>query len=137
MLSTAPPVRRSPPVAAIVGALLGLVSCAFPLFFLMIVMALSGPDLEDAAWIDVALPVALACALVAGAVLLLLGRSWLALAVPAGVLVALMVVGRVLGGLGGGGFWMLSWAVPALAVVLAALPGVRTWVADRRAARAT
>ena len=47
-----------------------------------------------------------------------------------------MVAGRVLGGWGGGTFLLLGLAAPALAVVLSALPGVRGWVAARRAERA-
>jgi hypothetical protein len=108
MLPTAPAVRRRPPAAAIVAAVLGLVSCALPALLLLVVLALAGPaGLEDAAWVDYTLPLLLVVALVAGAVLLLLGRSWLALAVPAGLLVALMVTARVLGGWGGGrsGCW--------------------------------
>jgi hypothetical protein len=135
MLPTVPPERHRPPAAAIAAAVLALVSCALPLLFLMIVVAVNGPDLADVAWVDVVLPVALSCGLVVGAVLLLLGRSWLALVVPAGVLVAFLVAGGVLGGWSGGAFWLLSWGLPAVAVVLAALPGVRGWVADRKGAR--
>jgi hypothetical protein len=134
MLPTAPAVRRRPPAAAIVAAVLGLVSCALPALLLLVVLALAGPaGLEDAAWVDYTLPLLLVVALVAGAVLLLLGRSWLALAVPAGLLVALMVTARVLGGWGGGPIWLLGWVAPGLALVLSALPGVRGWVAERRA----
>ena len=67
---------------------------------------------------------------------LLLGRSWLALAVAAGVLIALMGAARVLGGWGGGPFFFSGWIAPVLTVVLSTLPGVRGWVADRRAERA-
>jgi hypothetical protein len=137
MLSTAHPVRRRPPAAAIAAAVLGLVSCALPALFLLIGVALSEPDsLEQPGWIDFALPLVLVCGLVAGAVVLLLGRSWLVLAVAAGVLIALMLAARVLGGWGGGPFFFLGWVAPVLTVVLSTLPGVRTWVADRRAARA-
>ena len=137
MLSTARPVRRRPPAAAIVAAVLALVSCAVPALFLLVVLALAGQGgLADAAWVDYLLPLAVVCALVTGAVLLLLGRSWLALVVPAGLLVALMVVGRLLGGWGGGPFLLLGLAAPALVVVLSAMPGVRGWVAERRAERA-
>jgi hypothetical protein len=85
--------------------------------------------------VDIALPVAVVCGLVTGAVLLLLGRSWRALAFVGGILAAVLVAAHVLAGWGGGAFWLLSWITPALAVVLSALPGVRSWVADRRAAR--
>src|SRR5690242_19425133 len=126
MLPTARPVRRRPPAAAIVAAVLALVSWAVPALLLLVVLGLAGPgSLADAAWIDYLLPLAVICALVAGAALLLLGRSWLALAVPAGLLAALMVVGRALGGWGGGSFLLLGLVLPALVVVLTALPGVR------------
>jgi hypothetical protein len=136
MLSTARPVRRRPPAAAILAAVLGLLSCALPALFLMIAVALSEPDgLEQPAWIDVALPAVLVCGLVAGAVLLLLGRSWLVLAASAGVLIALMVTAHALGW-SGGPFFFVGWIPPVSTVVLSALPGVRGWVAERRAERA-
>lgn len=132
----APHVRARPPAAAIAAAVLGLVSCALPVLLLLVVLALAGPGgLEDAAWIDYTLPLLLVAGLVTGAVLLLVGRSWLALAVPAGALLALMVAARVLGGWGGGPIWLLGWGAPGLAVVLSALPRVRRWVAGRKATR--
>lgn len=134
MRPTARPVRRRPPAAAIVAAVLAVVSCAVPALLLLVVLAVAGPG--GPAWIDYLLPFAVMCALVAGAVLLLLGRSWVALAVPAGLLAALVVAGRALGGWGGGPLLMLGFAAPALVVVLSALPGVRGWVAARRAERA-
>ncbi|MFL6098000.1 MAG: hypothetical protein ACJ71Y_21320 [Blastococcus sp.] len=137
MLPTAPRVRRTPPAAAMAAAVLGLISCALPALFLLIGVALSDPDsLEEPGWIDFVLPAVLVCGLVAGGVLLLLGRSWLALTVAAGVLVALMVAARVLGGWGGGPFYFLGWIAPVLTVVLSSLPGIRRWVADRKAVRA-
>jgi hypothetical protein len=136
MLQTADRVRRRPPAAAIAAAVLGLVSCALPLLFLLIGVALSDPDsLEQPGWLDFALPAVLVCGLVAGGLLLLLGRSWLALAAAAGVLIALMLAARVLGGWGGGPFFFFGWVAPVLTVVLSVLPGVRSWVADRRAER--
>ena len=136
MLPTDRRVRRRPPAAAIVAAVLGLVSCALPALFLLIALALSEPDsLEQPAWIDVALPLALVCGLVSGAVLLLLGRSWLVLAAAAGVLIALMLAAHALGW-SGGPFFFPGWFPPVLSVVLSSLPGVRGWVADRQAERA-
>jgi hypothetical protein len=134
MVPTVRPVRRRPPAAAIAAAVLGLLSCALPALFLLIGVALSDPDsLEQPGWIDFALPAALVCGLVGGSVLLLLGRSWLTLAVAAGVLIALMLAARVLGDWGGGPFYFTGWVAPVLTVVLSALPGVRSWVAERRA----
>jgi hypothetical protein len=136
MLQNVHPVRRRPPAAAIVAAVLGLLSCALPALFLLIALALSEPDsLEQPAWIDVALPLALVCGLVAGAVLLLLGRSWLVLAAAAGVLIALMLAAHALGW-SGGPFFFPGWFPPVLSVVLTSLPSVRGWVADRQAERA-
>jgi hypothetical protein len=136
MHPTAHAVRRRPPAAAIAAAVLGLVSCALPALFLAIALALSAPDsLEQPAWIDIALPLALVSGLVAGVVLLLLGRSWLVLAASAGVLVALMVAAHALGW-SGGPFFFPGWFPPVLSVVLSSLPGVRGWVAGRRAERA-
>jgi hypothetical protein len=136
MLDNVRPVRRRPPAAAIAAAVLGLVSCALPALFLAIALALSAPDsLEQPAWIDIALPLALVCGLVAGVVLLLLGRSWLVLAASAGVLVALMVAAHALGW-SGGPFFFPGWFPPVLSVVLSSLPGVRGWVAGRRGERA-
>ena len=136
MLPTDRRVRRRPPATAIAAAVLGLVSCALPALFLLIALALSEPDsLEQPAWIDVALPLALVCGLVSGAVLLLLGRSWLVLAAAAGVLIALMLAAHALGW-SGGPFFFTGWFPPVLSVVLSSLPGVRGWVAGRRAGRA-
>jgi len=136
MLQNVGPVHRRPPGAALAAAVLGLLSCALPGLFLLIAIALSEPDsLEQPAWIDVALPLVLVCGLVAGAVLLLLGRSWLVLAASAGVLVALMVTAHALGW-SGGPFFFTGWFPPVLSVVLSSLPGVRGWVAGRRAGRA-
>ncbi|HEV7186282.1 MAG TPA: hypothetical protein VGN28_00165 [Blastococcus sp.] len=137
MLPTARPVGRRPPAAAIAAAVLGLLSCAIPALLLLIVLALAEPDgLEHVAWFDFALPLVLIVGLVTGAVLLLLGRAWLPLAVVAGLVVVLVVVGRALGGLGGGSFLLLGGMVsPLLAAALSALPGVRGWVAERKAER--
>ena len=135
MLQNARPVRRRPPAAAIVAAVLGLLSCAIPGLFLLIALALSEPDsLEQPAWIDVALPLGLVFGLVAGVVLLLLGRSWLVLAAAAGVLIALMLAAHALGW-SGGPFFFPGWFPPVLSVVLSSLPGVRGWVAERKAER--
>jgi hypothetical protein len=83
----------------------------------------------------VATPVVLMVGLVVGAVLLLLGRSWLALALPAGALAALAVTGYAMGGWGAGAFGVAILLLPVLTAVLALLPRVRRWVAARRQAR--
>ena len=73
--------------------------------------------------------------LLAGAVRLVLGRSWLGVALPAGALTALLLAGYEMGGWGGGSFGVLTVVVPLITTVVAALPRVRSWVAGRRRAR--
>jgi hypothetical protein len=63
----------------------------------------------------------------------LLGRSWLALALPAGAPAALALTGYVMGGWGAFGVAILL--LPVLTAVLSLLPRVRRWVAARRQAR--
>ena len=82
------------------------------------------------------MPAVLAIALVVGVVLLLLGRSWLALTVPAGALWALLLAAELIGWWYTGMFSPAAALFPAGAAGLAALPGVRRWVAGRRAGRA-
>jgi hypothetical protein len=65
----------------------------------------------------------------------LLGRSWLALALPAGALAALALTGYVMGGWGAGALGVAILLLPVLTAVLALLPRVRRWVAARRQAR--
>jgi hypothetical protein len=129
------PARRTPPVPAVTAAGLALISALVAAFFGVLVLAFSGGRFEDSAWLLIVVPVALFLGLLAGAVLLLVGRSWLVLAVAAGAMTALVLSGYVAGGWGGGAFGVLTLFVPLLATVLAVLPGVRRWVAARRAAR--
>jgi hypothetical protein len=129
------PVRRSPPVPAIAAAVLGLLSAGVAAVFALLALAFSGGNLPGTDWLLVAVPLLLAVVLVVGIGLLLTGRSWLALALPAGVLAALVGTGYVMGGLGAGAFGLLTVVVPLVTTVLCALPRVRSWVAARRAAR--
>jgi hypothetical protein len=123
-----------------VAGVLALLSSAVPAIFAMVVLVLgsSGDPHGAAEWLPVILPLlltgGLACALFAGGVLLLMGRSWLAAALPAGVVTVLVLWGRIGGSLGGssGGFGLFSVVVPAATAVLASLPVVRRWVAGRR-----
>ena len=61
------------------------------------------------------------------------------MSLPAAALVAVVGWAILAAGLGAdtGGLLVLLWALPAGAAVLAALPGVRRWVAVRRGERLT
>ena len=97
-------------------------------------MAFSGGRFEGGGRAVVVVPLVYLVGLVVGAVVLLMGRSWWVLALFAGTLAALVTIGYVTGGWGGP-FLELAILVPLVATVLAVLPGVRRWVAARRAAR--
>ena len=127
--------RRTPPAPAIAAAVLGLLSAGVPAIFALLALAFSTGEFEGGSWLLVLVPVVLLAALFVGAVLLLVGRSWLALALPAGALTSLVLTGYLMGGWGGGSFGVLTVLVPALTTVLAVLPRVRSWVAARRAVR--
>jgi hypothetical protein len=129
------PVRRTPPVPAVAAALLGLISAGATALLALLALAFSNGQFGGGGWLVVATPVVLMVGLVVGAVLLLLGRSWLALALPAGALAALAVTGYVMGGWGAGAFGVAILLLPVLTAVLALLPRVRRWVAARRQAR--
>ena len=130
------PAPRTPPPPALAAALLATLSALVAVFFGVLVLAFSGGQFEGSAWLLIAVPLVLVIGLVVGAVLLLLGRSWLALVLPAGAMTALVLTGYVMGGWGAGIFGVLTLVVPLLTTVLAALPRVRSWVRARRAARA-
>ncbi len=124
------PVRRRPPAVAFVAALLALVTVLGLGLFELLALAFSNGQFGDGGWVVVTVPLLLIVALVAGAALLLSGRSWLALLLPAAALaVFLLVVGT-----SGGATVELALVavVPALAALLCALPGVRRWVVARR-----
>jgi hypothetical protein len=106
-------------------------------FFGVLALAFSNGDLDDGAWLFIAVPAVLSLWLLVGALLLLLGRSWLAVFVPAAGL-ALVVVWGILDGTIGednGAFLVLVWALPIVTALLTALPGVRRWIAARKLAR--
>jgi hypothetical protein len=134
--AAAVPTRRTPPAPAIAAAVLGLLSAGVPAVFALIALAFSGGELGGGGWLLVVVPVVLLAGLFVGGVLLLTGRSWLALALPAGALAALVLTGYLMGGWDAGAFGVLTVLVPLLTTVLAVLPRVRQWVAARRAARA-
>ena len=70
------------PVAAVAAGALALVASAVPALFgvAALVLSSSGQPLGAAEWLLLLLPVALSCWLLVGGVLLLAGRSWLAVA---------------------------------------------------------
>jgi hypothetical protein len=126
------PISRTPPVPAIAAAVLGVFSAVVPAIFALAAFAFSGGNFPGSSWLLLAVPLVLALGLIAGAVLLLTGRSWSVLAVTAGVLSALLLYGQASGGWGAGAFGVLTLLFPLVTTVLAALPRVRSWVAERR-----
>jgi hypothetical protein len=137
--SAAAPARRRPPVAAVLAVPFALLSALAVAFFGFLALAFSEGDLSGDRWLFVAVPAVLALVLVVGAFLLLLGRSWLVLCLPAAALSLSVIAGILYGALGDGtgGFLLLAWVLPGVAAVLSALPGVRRWVAARHLARRT
>ena len=131
------PVRRRPPLPVLLAVPFAVASALFLAFFGLIALAFSDGDLDDGAWLFVAVPAALALWLLVGALLLVLGRSWLAVSLPAAGLAVVVVWGILDGTLGDGtgAFLVLAWALPAATALLAVLPGVRRWVAARRLER--
>ena len=136
---TEAPVLRRPPVSVLLAVPLAVLSALVTAFFGVIALAFSDGQYDDGNWLVIALPALLAGCLLAGALLLLTGRSWLAVFLPAAALVAVVVWAVLAAGVGEdtGGLLVLSWALPAGAAVLSALPGVRRWVAGRRLERLT
>lgn len=122
---------------AVVAVALALMSALVPGFFVLIALGFSGGQLSAVEWGLLLIPAALTVGLVAGVVLLLVGRSWGLLTVAAGALALLIVGGTVFGGWAEGApvFALVSALLPAAAAALAARPVVRGWVAARRAER--
>lgn len=130
-----PPSSPKPPGPAVAAALLGLVSASFPVLAVLLVLVMAAGDVDAAFALSLLPPLGMSAWLAGGAVLLLLGRSWRGLALPAAVLAVLALYGLVIGGLGGP-FVLGAFLVALATAVLAALPGVRHWVAERRRLRA-
>jgi hypothetical protein len=131
MLPAPAPVRLRPPLAAIAAAVLAVLSATVPGVLFLILLALYEGETGAQQWLWLALTAGLFVALVVGAVLLLLGRSWLALVVPAASVFVLVVAI----GLNGGSSrvpGVLVLTVPLAAAVLGAQPAVRRWVRARR-----
>jgi hypothetical protein len=124
-------------VAALLAAPLAVLSALVVAFFGFLALAFSNGDLDNWAWLLIAVPAALSVWLLVGALLLLLGRSWLAVFLPAAGLAVVVIWGVLEGTLGGdnGMFLVSVWALPIVTALLTALPGVRRWIAARKLAR--
>ena len=120
---------------ALLAAPLALLSAFVVGFFSVIALAFSNGQFDGGGWLVVLVPAVFAVTLVVGVVLLLLGVSWLALAVPAGALGAALLVAELTGSWDTGSASVLLALPPLAAAVLAALPDVRRWVAARRVVR--
>ena len=136
-MSSKRPAATRTPWAAIAAAVLAL-----PTAFVLVVVGwgallFANERADGAVWVVLIISVGWLAGLLAAAIGLLLGRSWAGLAVTSGVLAVLMVVGLLRGGLGEGpfGFGPLAALVSVATAVLAALPAVRRWVAERRQER--
>jgi hypothetical protein len=131
------PVRRRPPWPALLAAPLAVLSALAVAFFGLIALAFSNGQLDDGAWLFIAVPAALSLGLLLGVVPLLLGRSWLALFVPAAGLALVVVWGILVGALGedNGAFLVFVWALPIVTALLTVLRPVRRWTAARRQLR--
>jgi hypothetical protein len=114
-------------------------SALVPGFFVLIALGFSGGRLSSLEWGLLVVPSLLTVGLVVGAVLLLIGRSWVTVVVSGAALALLILGGTVFGGWAAGApvFALATGLLPAAAAVLAARPVVRSWVAGRRAERST
>lgn len=130
-----PAVPRVPPVPALLAAPLAVLSAFAPGLFFLVALGFSGGQLSGLEWLLLIVPLALSVGLLVGAVLLVLGRSWRVVTVPAAVLGLLIIGGTLVGGWADGalGFALSTGLFPASTAVLASLPAVRAWVAARRA----
>ncbi|WP_137161640.1 hypothetical protein [Blastococcus sp. CCUG 61487] len=126
-----------PPAAAVLAAVLAMLSALAPGLFFLIAFGFSGGSPSGQEVLVLLVPLVLALGLVVGAVLLLIGRSWLVVAAAGAVLGLMIIGGTVFGGWadGAAGIGLAMGLLPAVAAVLAALPAVRGWVAARRPAR--
>ena len=124
-------------MAALLAAPLAVLSALAVAFFGLIALAFSNGQLDHGVWLFIAVPAVLSVWLVFGALLLLLGRSWLAVFLPAAGLSVVVIWGILAGALGAdnGAFLILVWALPIVTAVLTVLPPVRRWVAARKRAR--
>ncbi|WP_369137734.1 hypothetical protein [Modestobacter versicolor] len=131
------PARRRPPLAVLAAVPLAVLSALVLAFFGLIALAFSDGQFDDGGWLVVTVPAVLAVLLLAGALLLLLGRSWLAVFLPAAALAVALVWLILAEDLveDSGGTAVLVWTLPTATALLAALPPVRRWVTGRKLAR--
>jgi hypothetical protein len=131
------PVRRRPPVPVLLAIPLAVLSSLVLAFFGLIALAFSNGQYDDGGWLVVTVPAVLAAWLLVGSLLLLLGRSWLAVFVPAAALTVVLLWVILAEELiaDSGGVAVLIWALPAATALLTVLPGVRRWVTERRLGR--
>ena len=132
------PVRRRPPAPVFLAVPLAVLSAVVLAFFGLIALAFSNGQYDDGGWLVITVPAVLAVWLLVGALLLLLGRSWLAVFLPAAALTVVLLWLILAESLiaDSGGVAVVVWALPAATALLTALPVVRRWVAARRLARA-
>jgi hypothetical protein len=126
--------RRLPPGTVLIAAASAGASALPPALYAWALLALAAGSLPPGVLVGVAGAVGLALGMVAGAALLVLGRSWLVLAVVAAVLLALTVAAYLAFDPAAGlpPFWVVALLLPALTAALAVLPASRRWVASRR-----
>ena len=131
------PVRRRPPVPVLLAIPLAVLSAVSLAFFGLIALAFSNGVHDDGGWLVITVPVVLAGWLLIGALLLLLGRSWLAVFLPAAALTVVLLWMMLAEGLleDSRSVVGLVWALPAVTALLTVLPGVRRWIAARRLGR--
>jgi hypothetical protein len=131
-----PPVTRVPPIpagVAVVCALLGALPVAV---FSFIAGAFSAASQVWSGLVLGAVPAVVAVVVLAGAVLLLAGRSWRVLLVGSVLTLVLVVVALTRGAAADDTTSVVVLvAGPLLAAVLGSRPVVRSWVAARQAAR--
>ncbi len=130
------PVSRAAPVTAWLAAVCGLVG-ALPVALFALLVGLLSLGYED--WRGAvlgAVPAVAFLLVLIGSALLLTGRSWLVLVLGSVLCVGFVAVALLSGDLRDD-LSTLFWlgGLPLLALVLGSLPGVRHWVAARRAER--
>ena len=93
MLPPPSPTRGTIPGPAIAAAVFGLLSAAVPTLAVLFLVLIGWGELDATDWLYLLVPLGLIAGLVVGAVRLLRGRSWLVLAVSAGLGIGLRISG--------------------------------------------
>ena len=123
---------RRPPGTVLIAAAAAGAGALPPALYALALVALAAGSWPPGMLVGVAGAVGLALGQVAGAALLVLGRSWLVLAVAAAVLLTLSVAAYLAVDPGPQPFWVAALLLPALTAAFAVLPASRRWVANRR-----